>query len=329
MGLGAQPDVDYMSFYSGKNVLVTGGTGFIGANLARALIRAGAHVRVAARRSSATRVPGAEPVECDLTDPAQCLSALRGCDLAFHLAAHGFGIGANVQMQADLFTRNTLMSVNVLDAARLKGVQGFLLCSSASVYDGTATELDDAAEWTGDPHPSEFGFGWAKRNAEVQARVYARYAGMNIAIVRPSNPYGPLDVFDQQKSHVVPAMIMRALAGESPLTVWGTGRAVRSFVFVDDVVQGMMLALEKHAVCDPINLASPERTSIGELARKVLAACGRAGDEVRFDTARPEGHPGRFPTTSKAREKIGWEAATPLDEGLERTVKWYRESFAK
>jgi GDP-L-fucose synthase len=313
----------YMGFYSGRRVLVTGGTGFIGSNLAKALVVAGAKVRVTTRHAGHKRTGDAEVLNCDLIDPAQCLKAVRGTDMVFHLAAHGFGIGANVHAQPELFTRNAIMSVNILEAARQAGVQRFLLCSSSSVYDGAADVLDDTKPWTGDPHPSEFGFGWAKRTAEAQARVYAQHADMKIAIVRPSNPYGPMDLFDPQRSHVIPAMVLRALAREDPFTVWGTGKAQRSFVFVDDLVAGMMLALEKHAACDPLNLASPVRTPIAELARKVLAACGAADLKIKFDTTKPEGHPGRFPTTAKAMAAIGWQATTPLDEGISKTVRWY------
>ncbi len=312
-----------MSFYSGRRVLVTGGTGFIGANLTRALVAAGAKVRVSARRVEHDRLRDAEVFACDLTDAAQCLRTVRGMDTIFHLAAHGFGIGANVQAQPELFTRNTIMCVNILEAARQGRVERFLLCSSSSVYDGAAEVLDDSKPWTGDPHPSEFGLGWAKRAAEAQARVYAQHAGMKIAVVRPSNPYGPMDLFDPQRSHVIPAMVLRALAREDPFTVWGTGKAQRSFVYVDDLVAGMMLALEKHAVCDPLNLASPERTSIAEVARKVLAACRAQDLAIKFDVTKPEGHPGRSPTTGKAKAAIGWEATTPLDEGIRKTVQWY------
>jgi GDP-L-fucose synthase len=318
-----------MSFYAGRRVLVTGGTGFIGANLAAALAEAGAKVQVASRHSRPDQPGEIEHVSCDLLDPAACRAAMRGREFVFHLAAFGYGIGANLTMQADLFTANTLINVNALEAARLEGVERFLLCSSSSVYDGDAQVLDDTKPWSGDPHPSEFGFGWAKRTAETHARVLAKHAGMKVAIVRPSNPYGPMDVFDQAKSHVVPAMIMRALAGENPFTVWGTGRARRSFVYVSDAVEAMMLAVERLAVCDPVNIAGTEKTSIADLAQIVLDACGAGGTEVRFDASKPEGHPGRFPTVEKARAALGWEARTPLREGVRRTVQWYIERHGR
>jgi GDP-L-fucose synthase len=214
----------------------------------------------------------------------------------------------------------------MLDAAHKEGVERYLLTSSSAVYDGGSSVLDDTTPWRSDPHPSEFGFGWAKRMAELQARAYAGYYSMKIAIVRPSNPYGPRDNFSRERSHVIPSLIRRALAREYPFTVWGTGNAVRSFVYARDVAEAMLLALEHYAVGDPLNVASGERTSIADLTRLILELCGFEAAAIEFDPTKPEGHPGKSPTVSKAQEKIGFTARTGLRAGLTDTIHWYRQN---
>ncbi len=315
-----------MGFYTSKRVLVTGGTGFLGSHVVDALRRQSAAVRVVTRRDGSIPPSGVEVVHADLADLQQCRSAARDADYVFHLAAVGGGLHANIKAQHVLFTANVLINTNMLEAAHQEGVERYLLTSSSAVYDGDAGVLDDSEPWRGDPHPSEFGFGWAKRVAEIQARTYADTCGMNIAVVRPSNPYGPGDNFDPEQSHVIPALIHRAQAGERPLSVWGTGKAVRSFIYAGDIAHAMLLALEHYAVCDPINIASGEQTSIADLARLVLELCGMDHSGLAFDATKPDGHPGKFPTVIKAQAMMGFVAHTPLRDGLEETIRWFRET---
>ncbi len=316
-----------MGYYTGKKALVTGGTGFLGSHVVEALLAEGASVRVASRPPEANPFPGdAEAVASNLYDLQECRKAARGMDYIFHLAAFGWGLGANVQAQPALFTNNVLLNTTMLEAAYQEGVKRYLLTSSSAVYDGSFTVLDDTLSWGGDPHPSEFCFGWAKRAAELQARAYVQHYGMEIAVVRPSNPYGTRDNVDPERSHVIPALIRRAVSREHPLVIWGTGRAVRSFVYAGDVAQAMLLALERCATGDPLNVASQERTSIADLTRLVLNLCNYHDAQLQFDTSKPEGHPGKFPTIAKAQEKIGFKADTSLREGLEKTIAWFTET---
>ncbi|HEX4841430.1 MAG TPA: NAD-dependent epimerase/dehydratase family protein, partial [bacterium] len=281
---------------------------------------------VATRRLAVDLPSGVDVVQADLTDLHQCRSAARGMDCVFHLAAVGGGLHANMKAQHEMFTANVLVNTNMLEASYREGVERYLLTSSSAVYDGDAGVLDDGQPWRSDPHPSEFGFGWAKRVAEIQARTYADACGMRIAIVRPSNPYGPRDNFDPEQSHVIPALIRRVQAGERPLSVWGTGKAIRSFIYVGDVADAMLLALEHDAVCDPVNIASGEQTSIADLARLILALCGVDPSMIEFDATKPEGHPGKFPKITKARDRISFVAQTSLRDGLEKTIRWLRET---
>lgn len=305
---------------------MTGGAGFLGSHVVDALVCRGAVVRVTTRRRAVDFPSGVDVIQADLTDPQQCRTAARGADCVFHLAAAGGGLHANMKAQHEMFTANVLINTNMLEASHREGVGRYLLTSSSAVYDGDVGVLDDGEPWRSDPHPSEFGFGWAKRVAEIQARTYADACGMRIAIVRPSNPYGPRDNFDPEQSHVIPALIRRVQAGERPLSVWGTGKAVRSFIYVGDVADAMLLALEHDAVCDPVNIASGEQTSIADLARLILALCGVDPSMIEFDATKPEGHPGKFPKITKARDRISFVAQTSLRDGLEKTIRWLRET---
>lgn len=315
-------------FFRGKRALVTGGLGFLGSHVVQALLNSGANVRVVTHRDEPIQ-RDFEIIHGDLTRIEDCLRAAEGMDCVFHLAAFGWGLGENVKLHSQLFTTNVLMNTSMLEAARRAGVDRYLYASSSAVYAGTTTVLDDERPWDGDPHDTEYAFGWAKRTGEIQAQVYARQHNMKIAIVRPSNAYGPQDHFHPAKAHVVPSLIIKAVERQMPFVVWGTGRVERSFVHAADVARAMLLALEKYAVCDPINIASAEITNVAELAKLVLAASGYRDAELAFDASKPEGHPGKYPAVKKAEDKIGFRAAINLREGLEDTISWYRSTLAK
>jgi GDP-L-fucose synthase len=247
-------------------------------------------------------------------------------DYVFHLAAVGWGLPENMRNQPRLFTENVLLNTTLLDAAYQAGVERYLYTSSSAVYPAQIEEADEAAAWDAPPHPSEECFGWSKRIAEIQCQAYARHYAMKIAIVRPSNPYGPGDTFDPARSHVIPSLIMRALSEEDRFVVWGSGTAVRSFVYVTDVASIMMAALERHPACDPVNIASTETTSIGAVARLVLDLCGRPDTEIEFDKRKPDGHPRKVPCVRRAAEILGVTEYIPLREGLRRTIEWYLQN---
>ena len=310
-------------FYRGKRVLVTGGLGFLGRHVVQALLNSGATVRVVTHRPEKQIHLQFEVLHGDLSIIEDCRRAADSMDYVFHLAAFGWGLGENVTRQPQLFTNNVLMNTCMLEAANQADVERYLYTSSSSVYAGTLATLDDELPWSGDPHLSEFSLGWAKRAGEVQARIYASNGKMKIAIVRPSNPYGPGDDFHPTRAHVIPSLIIRAFEKQDPFVVWGTGRVERSFIHASDTARAMLLALEKHAACDPINIASPEITTIGDIARMILELSGHKDASLVFDASKPEGHPGKYPSVKKAKEKLGFEATIRIREGLEETISWY------
>ena len=319
-----------MPIYKGSKVLVTGGTGFLGTHLVAALLVAGAEVRTVGRRARPCHLaPEVEYLKGDLLDAETRTRSLRGIELVFNLAAVGWGLHENLRRQADLLTGNILLNTLMLDAAFKAGISGYLYTSSSAVYPGYLEQLDEDAPWDAPPHGSEAAFGWAKRIGELQARVYFENHKLPIAIVRPANPYGPWDNFDPERSHVIPALIRRALAREDPFVVWSSGAPLRSFVYASDAAEMMMLALERCADCRPINIASPELVSIAELVRMVLVAGNHHRARVAFDANKPDGHPRKVPSLRRAAEALGKTDYIPLRDGLARTVEWYRRTITQ
>ena len=173
------------------------------------------------------------------------------------------------------------------------------------------------------PEETNDGYGWAKRMAEFQAMAYHREFGMKIAIARPYNGYGPRDNFNPASSHVIAALVRRVVDGENPVAVWGDGAQTRAFLYVDDFARGLLEITEKYAECDPVNLGTDEEIRIKDLAGLIVKVAGSKA-KLEFDPSRPSGQPRRNCDTRKAREKFGFEAKVRLEEGLAKTVAWYR-----
>lgn len=266
-------------------------------------------------------------ISADLLRREECAQAFKGADYIFHLAAVGWGFHENLNRQPQLLTDNLLLNTIVLDEVQRAGVQGYLFTSSAAVYPPHLETMEEDAPWDRPPHGSEKYYAWSKRMGEIQARAYFEHYGMPITIVRLFNPYGPRDNFDPDKSHVIPALIRRAVAKENPFTVWGTGRPVRSFIHARDAVKGMLLTLEKYAVCEPVNLSSNETITIADLVRLILELSGHSEAEIHFDTSKPDGLLRRVPDVRRAAEKLGLTDYISLREGLAETIDWYRNHY--
>lgn len=320
-----------MGFWDGKKVLVTGGAGFIGSHVVEELLRRGSGVRVTVaddlRNGSLDNLSNAREARLetrDLFDHDACLAVCRGQEIILNLAARVGGVGYNAGHPGTMFRDNVRLSMNVLEAARIAGAERFLAVSSACVYTRHCSiptpESEGFRDW---PEDSNEGYGWAKRMAEFQAMAYHKEFGMKVAIARPYNCYGPRDHFDPESSHVIPALIRRILEGEDPIRVWGDGSQTRAFLYVEDLARGLLDAAELYAECDPVNLGNTEEVSIAQLIGRTLEACGsKAG--VRFDPSRPVGQPRRNCDGEKAAAKLGFKPLVSLEEGLRRTVAWYR-----
>jgi len=308
-----------MSFYAGKQVVVTGGTGFLGRHLVQRLKEEGARVTAPSSRS------------CDLLHARNARALLAySPDVVFHLAARVGGIGANRNHPATFFRDTLSMGMNVLEAAREGGakklVQVGTVCSYPKV---TPVPFREESLWEGFPEETNAPYGIAKRALIVGSMAYGAEFGLHAANVLLLNLYGEYDNFRPESSHVIPALIRKCLEardeGLGEIEIWGDGTATRGFLYVKDAVEGLLAVGEKSESAEPVNLGVPEEISIRDLATRVAEATGFTGT-FRFDPTKPNGQPRRALDCSRAERLFGFRATTPIREGLRRTVEWYRES---
>ena len=317
--------------YSDKNILVTGGTGMIGSHLVELLLEKNANVRIVAHERE---IPpeledkGLDVVSGDLTEKKFVEESMKDMDYVFHLAAYTGGLGRTSTHPASTLTPNLIMDGNVLECAKNEGIERFLYASCTCVYPNDEKTLEEEDAWKGNPPEIHASYSWSKRMGERQAIAYHKEYGMNIAIVRPSNSYGPRDSDDLETAHALGSLIMKAINKMDPFVIWGDGNPIREYIYARDAAKGMLLAMENYCVGDPINLASGEFVSISELARKILKLTNTS-PEIKFDKEKPSGQKRRVLSNKKAKEKIGFVAETSLDVGIEETIKWYKQKLGK
>ena len=251
-------------------------------------------------------------------------------ELVFHLAAEVGGIGANRANPGRYWYANLMMGAHVLEQVRIHATRKLVIAGTICAYPKFApVPFLEEDLWNGYPEETNAPYGVAKKAVLVGAQAYREQYGTNAIFLLPVNLYGPGDNFDLETSHVIPALIRKMVEagerGEHEVVLWGDGTATREFLYVDDCVEGLALAAERYDGADPVNLGTGEEIAIGDLARLVRHATGFTGT-IRWDTSRPNGQPRRRLDTTRAEELFGFTAAVPLEEGLARTVAWYRES---
>ena len=297
-------------------VLVTGGGGFLGSHLVERLRADGIEPFVARRRDyDLTRGADAERLFADARP-----------ELVFHLAAEVGGIGANRANPGRYWYANLMMGAHVLEQARLHGASKVVVVGTVCAYPKfTPVPFHEEDLWNGYPEETNAPYGVAKKSILVGAQSYREQYGLDAIFLLPANLYGPRDNFHPTNAHVIPDLIRKMVESPDEVVLWGDGSPTREFLFVDDAAEGLVLAAERYDGPEPVNLGTGSEISIRELAERVAELTGFEG-EIRWDTSMPNGQPRRSLDASRAKELFGFEARTPLREGLERTIAWYRQS---
>lgn len=297
-------------------VLVTGGGGFVGSHLVERLEAAG-HDVVAARRRDYDLT--------SMTDTARLFEDAQP-ELVFHLAAEVGGIGANRANPGRYWYANLVMGAHVLEQSRIHQVGKLVISGTVCAYPKYASvPFREEELWDGYPEETNAPYGVAKKALLVGAQAYREQYGLTAIYLLPANLYGPRDNFDLESSHVIAALIRKMLESPEEIVLWGDGTPTREFLYVDDCVEGLLLAGERYDGAEPVNLGTGVETSIRELAETVADLTGFDG-EIVWDTSMPNGQPRRSLDASRAEELFGFRARTPLREGLEQTVAWYRSA---
>lgn len=306
-----------------QRVVVTGGTGFLGSHTVNVLRQRGAGEIFA---------PTRETYDLRYLDAILDLLNDTRPTLIIHLAASVGGIGANRAHPAEFFYDNLMMGTQLLHESWRAGVDKFVAIGTVCAYPKyTPIPFHEEDLWNGYPEETNAPYGLAKKMLLVQSQAYREQYGYNSIFLLPVNLYGPGDSFDLENSHVIPALIRKCLEaeqrGDETIVAWGDGSPTREFLYVEDAAEGIVLASERYDESDPVNLGSGNEISIKDLLMTIVRHTGYSG-LIDWDTTKPNGQPRRALNTERAFERFGFRATTDFDEGLRRTIDWYRQTLA-
>jgi len=310
-----------MNFWKDKKVTVTGGAGFLGSVVVEKLRRKNAEVFV----------PKIEDYDLRKIEDIKRMFNSFNPEVLIHLAAVVGGIGANRKNPGKFFYDNIIMGVQLMEEARARGVSKFVNVGTICSYPKfTPVPFKEEDLWNGYPEETNAPYGLAKKMLFVQSEAYRQEYGFNSINLLQVNLYGPGDNFDPESSHVIPAIIKKCVDADNhePVTIWGTGETTREFLYVEDAARGILTATEKYNKSDPINLGAGFELSIKDLTELIARLTGFKG-KITWDKSQPNGQPRRCLDTQKARKEFGFIAKTDFEEGLKKTIEWYKENSKK
>ncbi len=313
-----------MSFWNNKHVLVTGGAGFVGSFVVE---------KLKARGCKNIFVPRSKDYDLVEMGAARRLYRDARPDIVIHLAARVGGIGANRANPGRFFYENLMMGVQMMEVGRQTGIEKFATIGTVCSYPKfTSVPFKEEDLWNGYPEETNAPYGLAKKMLLVQSQAYRDQYGFNAIYLLPTNIYGPRDNFAPESSHVIPALIKKCVdAKHSPptsnlkpptVTVWGSGKPTRDFLYVEDAAEGILLAAEKYNKPDPVNLGAGFEISIKDLVDLIAKLTGFGG-KIIWDSAKPDGQPRRMLDVTKAEKEFGFKAKARFEEGLKKTIEWY------
>jgi len=311
-----------MDFWSNKKILVTGGAGFLGRFVVETLIEKGVN-------KDNIEVPRSKT--CDLRERENCKKVVKGKDIVIHLAALVGGIGANRKNPGKFFYDNAIMGIQLIHESWQAGVEKFVAVGTVCAYPKyTPVPFKEEDLWNGYPEETNAPYGLAKKMLLVQCNAYRQQYGFNGIFLLPVNIYGPGDNFDLESSHVIPALIRKFIDavqnGKNEVVLWGTGEASREFLYVEDAAEAIVLATERYNKPEPINIGAGFEIKIKDLAKLIAKLTGFKG-KIVWDTSKPDGQPRRCLDVSKAEREFGFKARISLEEGLKKTIDWFKQHY--
>lgn len=317
--------------FKDAKVLVTGGAGFVGTNLIQRLADLGARVSATIhKKPPQIRDERVTFIAAELLNAADCERVCAGQDYVFMCAANTSGAAVMTKTPLVHLTPNVIMNVSMLDAAYKAGVKKFQFLSSNTVYPLTDYPVKES-DCTNEFYEKYHIVAWMKRFTELVCEMYDGKIAkpMRVSVVRPGNIYGEYDDFEWETSHVIPALVRKVAERMAPLEVWGDGKDLKDFIYIQDFIDGMLAAFEKIDGYDPVNIAGGNSVTVRDVLGHLLRSGNYENAEVRYDASKPSMIPKRLIDISYARAKLGWEPKTPIAEGLARTLAWYRANPVK
>ena len=313
--------------FKDKKVVVTGGTGFIGTHYIEELLTRGARVITSIHevpfKMYDDRITWLEDINLENLDDA--LKLLEGADYVIHSAGK-ICHPSNVANDFQVSLNQIKVITNVLEASYKSGVKGFVDVNSSTGYPDRRYPITEDEYWDDEPYISYYGYGWMRRYREKLMEHTSHLTDMKIGIARGTAIFGPHDNFNLKTCHVIPALIKRVLSGEDPFVVWGSPDVVRDFLYVKDVVKGALLVLEKGESMRPYNLGYGSTITIGEIVDTILKVTGK-NPKVEWDNSKPTTIPFRACSTERISKELGFQPQYTFEEGIEETVKWYKENY--
>lgn len=312
-------------YFKDKKILVTGGSGFVGTHMVEELLKNGADNIVVPihDREMIIKDERIATLKANLTDQSDCDRVCQGADLLFHCAGAVSAAGVTAHNPMEAITTNLVLTARILQGAWTAGVGKALIFGSSTAYPAADHPVKEEELWSGPTYETYFGYGWMRRYLERIAEFVSQKSDVEVIITRPTAVYGRYDNFDLKASHVIPALIRRAVEKDDPYIVWGTGDEVRDFLHITDLARGCLMMMEKAEKADPINIGYGSTFTIKEMVKMILKEAGNEEAQLVFDTTKPTTIPFRAVDVGKARRLLGFEAQVSIEEGIKDTVGWY------